>query len=148
MAYENELTPASIAAAAQRIKGRVLRTPLEHSEALSETSGTTAYLKLENLQRTGSFKIRGALNRLMTLSASERAAGVVAASRPEREDAECHAGRRRRRFGGQPRAWRSRSRQAIGCTRDVDGAKNWLARQDCCAAPLPGRACRIAGGRR
>ena len=80
MAYENELTPASIAAAAHRLKGRVLRTPLELSEALSEASGTIAYLKMENLQRTGSFKIRGALNRLMTLTEAERAAGVVAAS--------------------------------------------------------------------
>ena len=80
MAYENELTPVSIAAAAHRLKGRVLRTPLELSEALSAASGTTAYLKMENLQRTGSFKIRGALNRLMTLTEAERAAGVVAAS--------------------------------------------------------------------
>jgi threonine dehydratase len=80
MAYEQELTPASIVAAAQRLKGRVAHTPLECSEALSEASGTRAYLKLENLQRTGSFKIRGALNRLLTLSEPERARGIVAAS--------------------------------------------------------------------
>jgi threonine dehydratase len=80
MAYENELTPASIVAAAQRLKGRVMRTPLELSGALTEASGAKAYLKLENLQRTGSFKIRGALNRLLTLDERERAAGVVAAS--------------------------------------------------------------------
>jgi threonine dehydratase len=80
MAYEDELTPASILAAAQRLKGRVLRTPLERSEALSEASGASVFLKLENLQRTGSFKLRGALNRLLTLAEPERAAGVVAAS--------------------------------------------------------------------
>ncbi len=80
MAYEAELIPASIAAAAQRIQGHALRTPLELSAALSEASGAQAYVKLENLQRTGSFKIRGALNRLLTLDAQERAAGIVAAS--------------------------------------------------------------------
>jgi threonine dehydratase len=80
MAYETELTPTSIAAAAQRLRGRVLHTPLELSEALSEASGASAYLKHENLQRTGSFKLRGALNRLFTLGERERAAGVVAAS--------------------------------------------------------------------
>ncbi len=80
MAYEHELTPANIVAASQRLKGRVVRTPLERSDALSEMSGVQAYLKLENLQRTGSFKIRGALNRLMTLSEQEREAGIVAAS--------------------------------------------------------------------
>lgn len=80
MAYEAELTPASIVAAAQRLKGRALHTPLELSEALSDASGVNAYLKLENLQYTGSFKIRGALNRLFTLDERERAAGIVAAS--------------------------------------------------------------------
>ena len=80
MAYEAELTPANIVAAAQRLKGRALRTPLELSGALSEASGARAYLKLENLQYTGSFKIRGALNRLFTLDERERAAGIVAAS--------------------------------------------------------------------
>jgi threonine dehydratase len=80
MLYEKELTPAAIVAAAQRLKGRVLRTPLEHSGPLSEASGASAYLKLENFQYTGSFKIRGATNRLLTLDERERAAGVVAAS--------------------------------------------------------------------
>jgi len=80
MAYEAELTPASVLAAAQRLKGRALRTPLEPSEALSEATGARVYLKLEHLQRTGSFKIRGALNRLLTLGERERAVGIVAAS--------------------------------------------------------------------
>ena len=80
MAYEDELTPAAILAAAQRLKGRALHTPLEPSAALSEASGARVHLKLENLQRTGSFKIRGAFNRLLTLDEQERTAGVVAAS--------------------------------------------------------------------
>ncbi len=80
MAYEAELTAASIIAAAQRLKSRAARTPLEFSAPLSEASGAKAYLKLENLQHTGSFKLRGAFNRLLTLDEQERARGVVAAS--------------------------------------------------------------------
>jgi len=80
MAYENELTPAGILAAAQRLRGRVRHTPLELDEQLSEVSGARVLLKLENLQDTGSFKIRGALNRLLTLSNDEREQGIIAAS--------------------------------------------------------------------
>lgn len=58
----------------------VQRTPLEHSRTLSEVCGGPVYLKCENLQRTGAFKIRGAYNRLHGLTADERARGVVAAS--------------------------------------------------------------------
>jgi threonine dehydratase len=81
MAYEGELTPTAVMAAARRLKGHVLRTPLDPSPALAGASGAReAFLKLESLQRTGSFKIRGALNRLFTLDERERALGVVAAS--------------------------------------------------------------------
>jgi threonine dehydratase len=55
-------------------------TPLETSRFLSDVLGSPVYLKCENLQRTGSYKIRGAYNRLAQLSADERARGVVAAS--------------------------------------------------------------------
>jgi threonine dehydratase len=55
-------------------------TPVFRSETLSRLCGRSVLLKAENLQRTGSFKIRGAVNRLATLSAAEREAGVVAAS--------------------------------------------------------------------
>jgi len=58
----------------------VHRTPLLSSRQLGERIGATAFLKAENLQRTGSFKIRGAFNKLATLSDRERRAGVVAAS--------------------------------------------------------------------
>ncbi|HLF07338.1 MAG TPA: threonine ammonia-lyase [Thermoplasmata archaeon] len=58
----------------------VHRTPLVHSRTLSEMTGADVWLKLENLQRTGSFKIRGALNKIASLSEEERKRGVVAAS--------------------------------------------------------------------
>ncbi|WP_457101575.1 threonine ammonia-lyase [Microbacterium sp. P5_E9] len=66
--------------AAVELSGVVSHTPLEESQALSEVLGVPVHLKLENLQRTGSFKIRGAAYRLSRLSQEERARGVVAAS--------------------------------------------------------------------
>src|SRR5881409_4265922 len=57
-----------------------METPVYASETLSRRCGREVRLKAENLQRTGSFKIRGAVNKLSTLSAEGRAAGVVAAS--------------------------------------------------------------------
>ncbi|MFW3170506.1 threonine ammonia-lyase [Geodermatophilus sp. CPCC 206100] len=71
---------ADVAAAAELLEGVVRRTPLEHSRALAERVGGPVWLKCENLQRTGSFKIRGAYTRLSRLSPGERARGVVAAS--------------------------------------------------------------------
>lgn len=69
-----------IAAAAAAIAPHVRRTPTEHSPALSALAGCDVYLKLENLQETGAFKIRGALNKLLAMYPSERARGVVTAS--------------------------------------------------------------------
>lgn len=66
--------------AAAMLTGLITRTPLDESHALSEVLGVPVMLKMENLQRTGSFKIRGAAYRLSRLSAEERARGVVAAS--------------------------------------------------------------------
>ncbi len=66
--------------AAGRIAGLVRKTPLEYSPQFSDDLGASVYFKLENLQHTGSFKLRGAANRLMTLDSSQRDAGVVAAS--------------------------------------------------------------------
>jgi threonine dehydratase len=63
-----------------RIMPYVKRTPLIHSPALSAVAGGDVYLKLECHQDGGSFKLRGALNALLTLSQAERAAGVVASS--------------------------------------------------------------------
>jgi len=69
-----------IRSAAARIAGSVERTPLVHSRTLSRLTGAEVYLKLENLQFTASFKERGALNKLLSLSASERKRGVIAMS--------------------------------------------------------------------
>jgi threonine dehydratase len=73
-------TLADIEAARERLAGHVRATPIYPSESLARETGRQTFLKAENLQRTGSFKIRGAVNRLAALSAAERAAGVVAAS--------------------------------------------------------------------
>lgn len=69
-----------VRAAAEQLSGVVRCTPLEHSRVLAGHTGGEVYLKAENLQRTGSFKVRGAYVRLCGLDASQRAAGVVAAS--------------------------------------------------------------------
>lgn len=66
--------------AAARIRRYVRETPCEHSVPLSAMDGGDVWLKMENLQLTGSFKLRGALSKLLTLSDDERARGVVAAS--------------------------------------------------------------------
>jgi threonine dehydratase len=70
---------ASIRSAAERIRPHVRDTPVEISPALSR-DGSETWLKLENLQTTGSFKLRGAMNRLLLFSPGERAKGIVAAS--------------------------------------------------------------------
>ncbi|WP_437228906.1 threonine/serine dehydratase [Planctomicrobium sp. SH661] len=74
------LSPELVLQAQQRLAGYLHRTPLVHSRTLSEKLGTEVYLKLECLQKTGSFKPRGALNKMLTLTPAERAAGVVATS--------------------------------------------------------------------
>src|SRR5690606_34607611 len=73
-------TLAEFEDAAAALSDVALRTPVDLSEHLSEVLGTPVYLKLENMQRTGSFKIRGAAYRMSRLTAEERARGVVAAS--------------------------------------------------------------------
>lgn len=74
------VTLADVRAARELLVGVVTTTPLEHSRGLSERVGVPVYLKCENLQRAGSFKIRGAYTRMSRLSEAERARGVVAAS--------------------------------------------------------------------
>lgn len=71
---------ADVELARHRIGDRVFVSPCASSESLSKLTGTRCWLKLENLQMTGSFKERGACNKLMALSAEERARGVVCAS--------------------------------------------------------------------
>ncbi|QWC19393.1 threonine ammonia-lyase [Halorubrum sp. 2020YC2] len=74
------LSLADIREARERVSGVARHTPLERSRSFSEMSGADLHLKLENFQRTGAFKIRGAMNRIQTLSDAEREAGVVTAS--------------------------------------------------------------------
>jgi threo-3-hydroxy-L-aspartate ammonia-lyase len=74
------ITLADVQAAASRIKSHVHRTPLLTTRSLSEAIGVEVRLKCENLQRAGSFKIRGAMNALLQLSESDRRNGVVAFS--------------------------------------------------------------------
>jgi len=77
---EELVTLAEIQDARKRLEGVAVPTPLDRSRALSDRIGGLAFVKCENLQRTGSFKIRGAYNRISRLTPEERAAGVVAAS--------------------------------------------------------------------
>lgn len=74
------VTFADVEAARAAIRDHVYQTPCAHSVTLSESTGSKVYLKLENLQMSGSYKERGALNKLLSLSAAQRNAGVIAAS--------------------------------------------------------------------
>jgi len=73
-------TVADVSAAAARMRGRLVETPLLESETLNRLAGVRVLLKPECLQHSGSFKIRGALNRLLQLTEAERKGGVVAFS--------------------------------------------------------------------
>ncbi|MDP5070338.1 MAG: pyridoxal-phosphate dependent enzyme, partial [Congregibacter sp.] len=76
---ENELpTFADVQAAAQRIAPRAVRTPLLRNRFLDEQLGRKVFLKPETLQLSGSFKFRGAYNRIAQLTPAERKAGVIA----------------------------------------------------------------------
>src|SRR5262249_9814239 len=79
-AWDVPLTLGLIDDASKFLTGRVRRTPLEASPALSERSGVPVHLKLECLQKTGSFKIRGALFQLSRLTDSEKRAGIATCS--------------------------------------------------------------------
>jgi len=76
----SDLTAADILEARRTIVGLALRTPLNRAEALSERLGSEVLLKLETLQPTGAFKVRGAANALLKLSREQRRHGVVCAS--------------------------------------------------------------------
>jgi threonine dehydratase len=74
------LTIEDVRAAARRLGGRIHRTPVIACQSLDDASGCQVFLKCENLQRAGAFKIRGALNKALTLTTAERERGVVAFS--------------------------------------------------------------------
>jgi len=88
------VTADDVHAAARRLAGRIARTPAEAAPRLSELAGCQVFLKLENQHHTGSFKERGALNKLLSLSEAERRSGVVAMSAGNHAQAvACHAAR-------------------------------------------------------
>jgi threonine dehydratase len=86
-----QITQATIYRARQAVAPWVRRTPLVRSEALSARTGGNVHLKLETLQETGAFKLRGAANRLLQLSDAERERGVVAVSTGNHARAVAHA---------------------------------------------------------
>src|SRR6201994_1425982 len=71
---------AEVVAARERVRGAIYYSPCPHSQMLSALTGQQVYLKLENLQMTGSFKERGPLNRIALLTKEQAVRGVVAAS--------------------------------------------------------------------
>ena len=77
---EASVTLNAIEEARARLKGLVHETPLDMSHTITTLADRETYLKLENLQRTGSFKIRGASNCIMTLSPEQKERGIIAAS--------------------------------------------------------------------
>lgn len=91
--FGNVTTLADIESAQQRIAAFVRRTPLIRSQSLSEQFGTNVYLKLEMLQRTGAFKVRGAFNKMLSLTERERKLGVVAVSGGNHAQAVAYAAR-------------------------------------------------------
>lgn len=75
-----KISLSDIQEAALKIRGTILRTPVHYTRSASEWLGSQVYFKYENQQTTGSFKIRGALNKILSLTPEERARGIVASS--------------------------------------------------------------------
>jgi len=82
-----------IRAAAQRLSGKIHRTPLLSAASIGERAGARLFLKCENLQKTGSFKPRGALNKVLSLTQAEKARGLVTVSAGNHAAAVAWAGR-------------------------------------------------------
>lgn len=94
MPQDFAITPEDVAAAARRIDGHVLRTPLVPAPRLSALTGATVLVKHENMQATASFKERGAVNKLLTLSDEEKRRGVIAMSAGNHAQAVAYHARR------------------------------------------------------
>lgn len=86
-----DLLPANSVIAANAIGAHIRETPLDYSPYFSELTGAQVWMKMENLQHTGSFKLRGASNKLLSLSDEERAMGCVTASSGNHGAAVAHA---------------------------------------------------------
>jgi threonine dehydratase len=87
------ITLDEIRSARERIKGRVARTPLVSSATLSARLGAKVYLKLELFQKTGSFKVRGAFNKVLSIPEKQRGRGLVAVSGGNHAQAVAYVGR-------------------------------------------------------
>ena len=87
------LTLKSIHEARERIRGRVHHTPIVSSRLFNEAAGKQVYFKCENIQRAGAFKIRGATNKILSLTSDEKARGIVAFSSGNHAQAVALAGR-------------------------------------------------------
>ncbi len=74
------ITFVDVEEARQRIQNKIYLSPFPYSETISQLAGSRVFFKLDNLQMTGSFKERGALNRLLTLTQDQAKRGVIAAS--------------------------------------------------------------------
>lgn len=85
------MLPANAVLAANRIADFVRQTPLDYSAFFSELTGANIWLKMENLQKTGSFKLRGACNKLLSLDDEQKTVGCVAASSGNHGAAVAHA---------------------------------------------------------
>src|SRR5437870_1679212 len=88
------ITLADIEAARRAIAGHVVRSPMLEAPKLSALTGASVHVKYENLQVTNSFKERGALNKLVSLSSAERARGVIAMSAGNHAQAVAYHARR------------------------------------------------------
>jgi threonine dehydratase len=119
------VTRADVLAARERIAGRLHRTPMLTSRSLSERIGAPAFLKAELLQRTGSFKPRGVLNVLATLTPEERERGVIGISAGNHAQALAY-GAALEGLDCLVVMWRGASEQKIAATRDY-GAQVDLA---------------------
>ncbi len=91
MTIDRARLPADIVLAAHRLRGYVRETPLDYSPFYSDVGGANVYLKLENLQHTASFKLRGAFNKLLALTPEQKKSGGVAASSGNHGAAIAHA---------------------------------------------------------
>ena len=80
-----EVTLKNIQTAREVIKDEIYRTPLLPSKSLNNPGNNQVFLKLENMQRAGSFKVRGAFNKLAHLTDEEKSKGVIASSAGDRK---------------------------------------------------------------
>ena len=91
MSEENMLTLEKFEEASEKVKEAILPTDLVYSEYLSNQTGNKVYLKPENMQFTGAYKVRGAYYKMSTLSEEERQKGIITASAGNHAQPEPHA---------------------------------------------------------